>query len=242
MLAAIYTGLLSSDTSPSDVTPNCQTGNCTWPLYNSLGICSSVANITDAVTITCPNNTDIGYRCRYSTPGGAYLDPQAGRMMNLTAMGDLSSVAVLDVIAISPVTEQHVAYEASLKLCVQTLNSTVRDGQHTTTVTEQVIVPTDERQAFKGSTNTTINGTVFTVYTPSITAMRQSISELFSGFALYTVQETTTSTLTASVIWEKMFLNANGTLAESMNQHAIEDSLGGLATSLSNAYDLQPHP
>ncbi|KFY46556.1 hypothetical protein V494_00432 [Pseudogymnoascus sp. VKM F-4513 (FW-928)] len=246
MLAAIYSGLLNSDITLSDVTPNCQTGNCTWRLYSSLGVCASVANITSTVTVTCPDDTDSASVCRYSVPGGAYLNSQAGKMMNVTAMGDLSSVAVFDVIAISPVTDQYVAYEASLKLCVQTLNSTVRDGRHNTAITQQVIVPT--RQADRGSTNTTVNGTVFTVNNPSITAMRQSISELFSGDVLYTVQETHPSTLVAEVIWEKMFLNANGTLLEGMNQHGIENFIGSLARSISNAFrtpiignnDIQP--
>lgn len=232
MLAAIYSGLLNSDITLSDVTPQCQTGNCTWPLYNTLGICASVADITDTVTINCP---DEGFGCRYDTPGGAYLDSQFSKMMNLTAMGDLSPVAVFEVIAISPVTEQYVAYEASLKLCVQTMNSTVRDGQHNTTDVKQVIVPITRSE---GSTNTTVNGTVFTFHNPSIDAMRKSISELFSGEVHYTVQETTASTLAASVIWENLFLHANGTPLESMNQHGIETILGSLARSTSNAYDL----
>ncbi|KFY99696.1 hypothetical protein V498_00574 [Pseudogymnoascus sp. VKM F-4517 (FW-2822)] len=230
MLAAIYTGLLNSDITLSDVTPQCQTGNCTWPLYNTLGICSSVANITDTVTINCP---DEGFRCRYDTPGGAYLDSQISKVMNLTAMGDLSSVVVFEVIAISPFTEQYVAYEASLKLCVQTMNSTVRDGQHNTTAVKQVIVPITRSE---GYANTTVNGTVFTVHNPSIATMRQSLIELFSGDVQYTVQETTPSTLAASVIWDKLFLHTNGTLLDSINQHGIEAILGGLARSTSNAF------
>lgn len=232
MLAAIYTGLLNPDITLSDVTPQCQTGNCTWPLYDTLGICASVENITDTVTINCP---DEGFGCRYDTPGGAYLDSQISKVMNLTAMGDLSSVAVFEVIAISTFTEQYVAYEASLQLCVQTMNSTVRDGQHNTTAVKQVIVPITRSE---GYANTTVNGTVFTVHNPSIAAMRQSMAELFSGDVQFTVQQTTPSTLAASVIWDKLFLHTNGTPLDSINQHGMEAILGGLARSTSNAYDL----
>lgn len=31
---------------------SCPTGNCTWPIFSTLGICSSCANVTDE-TFTC---------------------------------------------------------------------------------------------------------------------------------------------------------------------------------------------
>lgn len=255
MLAATYTGMLKSDITLSDVTPDCQTGNCNWPLYDSLGVCASIANITNMVTVSCPGDEHGRLNCRYSVPGGAYLKDSDGQylmnltsisdvsLVNSTAMKDIASVVGFYVIAVSPVTYEYVAYEASLQLCAQTLNSTVRGGRHITTVVDQVVIPVHlEGSNPYTDTNTTINGTVFTISTPSTTALRDSIQMLFNGEVGYVVQETDASTLAVGVLWAALFLSANGTVAETTNQHGIENFLSSFAGSISNAYGLPLPP
>ena len=47
---AVKDGLLRDDISPSDVTGICPTGNCTWPDYQSLGVCSDVVDVSQRIT------------------------------------------------------------------------------------------------------------------------------------------------------------------------------------------------
>jgi hypothetical protein len=46
MKAAIYRGLFVP-TTPMEVLPTCETGNCTFPLFDSLAFCSKCNNVTD---------------------------------------------------------------------------------------------------------------------------------------------------------------------------------------------------
>jgi hypothetical protein len=52
--AAIMAGLLTSTNNGNqfNVQPLCATGNCSWPLYQSLAVCSSCADVTSNLTIT----------------------------------------------------------------------------------------------------------------------------------------------------------------------------------------------
>ena len=47
MKAAVLSGALNSKVNNATVVPDCPTGNCTWPQYQSLAVCSQCANITD---------------------------------------------------------------------------------------------------------------------------------------------------------------------------------------------------
>lgn len=46
VLSALYSGLSNSNSSLSDVSSSCSTGDCTWPIYPSLGICASVIDVS----------------------------------------------------------------------------------------------------------------------------------------------------------------------------------------------------
>ncbi|KFY10144.1 hypothetical protein V492_05157 [Pseudogymnoascus sp. VKM F-4246] len=247
MLAAIYNGILKSDITLSDVTPNCRTGNCSWPLYGSLGLCPSIANISSMVTVSCPADEDTN-RCRYSVPGGAYLhNTDSTHLMNMTSFGELSSVnstAMKDVssvmgfyvIALNPISYEYIAYEASLQLCVQTLNSTVRDGRHTTTAVGHVGVPVNGYGWDPLSDNTTtVNGTVFTFSNPSTEALSYSLQDVFNGDISYVTESTLSSTVAVGVIWEALFVSANNTVLDTPNPRGFEKFLSSFAASISNA-------
>lgn len=47
---AVKDGLLRKDISPSGVTGVCPTGNCTWPDYQSLGVCADVVDVSERIT------------------------------------------------------------------------------------------------------------------------------------------------------------------------------------------------
>lgn len=50
LFASSYTGLSNNSATLSAVVTNCNTGNCTWPPYPSLGICANVVDISDRLS------------------------------------------------------------------------------------------------------------------------------------------------------------------------------------------------
>ncbi|KUJ09624.1 uncharacterized protein LY89DRAFT_657053, partial [Mollisia scopiformis] len=89
MQQAVKMGLFNAaNESISASTPSCSSGNCTWPDFSSLGICSKVANVTSFLTVS-PLATNLSASIGYmvdnnvTLPNGAFL--QAGEMaMNIT--------------------------------------------------------------------------------------------------------------------------------------------------------------
>jgi hypothetical protein len=78
MKAAIYDGIFKPD-SVEDLVPVCNTGNCTFPLFDSLAFCSKCLNVTKDVVNNNPQsnpsaNTLNGVQnISYSLPGGAVV-------------------------------------------------------------------------------------------------------------------------------------------------------------------------
>jgi hypothetical protein len=86
MMGAIYSGLFYSATisreKSLDVVPSCPTGNCTYPIFQSLAICSSCQNLTHAVKKTCSEydleNLDRFNFCEFSLPNGLSINQTSG--------------------------------------------------------------------------------------------------------------------------------------------------------------------
>ncbi|KAF8856529.1 hypothetical protein BDZ45DRAFT_594092 [Acephala macrosclerotiorum] len=102
MQQAVMMGLFNAaNETITHTAPSCSTGNCTWPDFSSLGLCSKVANVTSFLNIiTVPGNmsASIGYvtDINVTLPNGAYL--QAGAMsMNITTLP-----STVDGISVSP--------------------------------------------------------------------------------------------------------------------------------------------
>ncbi|CAO1602441.1 hypothetical protein XANCAGTX0491_006050 [Xanthoria calcicola] len=70
MSVAIIDGLLRPGISPSDVTGSCVTGNCTWQDYQSMGVCSTITDVSSTITAKCRKRTTQFYPagCNYSVP------------------------------------------------------------------------------------------------------------------------------------------------------------------------------
>lgn len=162
MKSAIYTGLFlnDNDTIPSLV-PTCSTGNCTWPTYYTLGLCAQVADITNLLEHKC-TNTGVDKECNYTLPNGVSLSESDGQNMIIsTPPEDTSTISfpgpnvpILDFFIIN--TDLNVsgsnyghqntndrdiwsganALECSIRFCVQSVNTSVINGQHTTFQTE----------------------------------------------------------------------------------------------------------
>jgi hypothetical protein len=61
MVGAIFSGMFfgSGDTQETslDISPSCPTGNCTFPTFQSLAVCSSCEDLTHTIKRTCYNGT-----------------------------------------------------------------------------------------------------------------------------------------------------------------------------------------
>ncbi|OTB08529.1 hypothetical protein M426DRAFT_7841 [Hypoxylon sp. CI-4A] len=84
MKSAINNGVYDTNDQPQNdfaLTPQCATGNCTWPeTYHSLAVCSKCANTTSLIDKKCDDSGAFSY-CEYSLPNGMFFDGfQRGRM------------------------------------------------------------------------------------------------------------------------------------------------------------------
>lgn len=162
MKSAIYNGLFlnDNDTIPGLV-PTCSTGNCTWPTYYTLGLCAEVADITNLLEHKC-GSTDIGQECNYTLSNNVSLS--SGDMKNMiisplpedttTISFPGANVPILDFFIINTdlnasgsnygpqssndwdIYSGANAWECSVRFCVQSVNTSVTNGQHITTQTE----------------------------------------------------------------------------------------------------------
>ncbi|CZR66752.1 uncharacterized protein PAC_16653 [Phialocephala subalpina] len=92
-IGAFYSGLYTSasQTAPH-VAPICPTGNCTFPLYNSLGVCVQVANASDGMIYGC----DTGGQC--GQPSYCPAECRSTLSNGLSTMFDtILSIAPVDV-------------------------------------------------------------------------------------------------------------------------------------------------
>lgn len=67
MEAAINSAIIQTPADPSDVPGNCSSGNCTFPIYQTMGVCSTLDDITPTIVRNCHHeNTGASTRCFYS--------------------------------------------------------------------------------------------------------------------------------------------------------------------------------
>lgn len=134
---AIYTGLFQSASPHSNaVTMSCPTGNCTFNPYQSLGICTRCANITDKLSNSSESfGTLINYD--YKLPNGLHFQTAMNMVYLMNGTVDLPLLrvetggvpSILNFTAISAagygVPPSVSATECALYFCVNTFNSSV---------------------------------------------------------------------------------------------------------------------
>lgn len=166
MTAAIMNGLIDKNVSPSNVSGNCPTGNCTWEIYQSMGVCSNVADVSSTITSHCRDSTtqlDSG-GCNYSVPTiDRYPTVQGTNLTNadtlwigainvpydwvwfpgLNTLVQFFIIYAPDVgtwVTNDPTTDhtsELVALEVNLTLCLHTYNTTMTFGVTTTNLVSQ---------------------------------------------------------------------------------------------------------
>jgi hypothetical protein len=78
MKAAAYAGIVSPLDSTFNMTSFCPSGNCTWPAFQTLGVCSSCTNLTDHIKrqAIAPEYFDGGGPSNFYLPNGSNLTTQ----------------------------------------------------------------------------------------------------------------------------------------------------------------------
>lgn len=140
-LGALYAGIFQTQGPNSQsVMANCPTGNCTFPRYQSLGFCSSCANITDLLQPVKSSLSSLAAPDSYKLSNGLSLSTSYSMpsLMNSTAYRqllrlDTSGKAVISnftAIASSGLggSSGLSATECALYFCVHTYDAKVHEG------------------------------------------------------------------------------------------------------------------
>jgi hypothetical protein len=101
MKAAAYAGIVSPLDSTFNMTSSCPSGNCTWPPFQTLGVCSSCTNLTDQITRVPiePQHYDGGGPSNFHLPNGfnlttkETLESQGLTYMNVSTTAHMYSEA-----------------------------------------------------------------------------------------------------------------------------------------------------
>jgi hypothetical protein len=201
MKAAIQNGVLNieSNTTAFDVTPQCSTGNCTYPPFESLAMCYACADLTDKLTLTIssdrlsnlsalPNNLSLQSQWWISKEGLIQMT------VNNSATDQLESIAfkgygypLVDMFVIlAPYTNEigeipvgPYASECIIQWCVKQYTAGVKNGTFNETTTGKIWIFDSAGSSIVGLRD---NGTDFTVdYESGENAMIEYFGSLFSG-------------------------------------------------------------
>ncbi|KAE8448337.1 hypothetical protein EG329_009581 [Mollisiaceae sp. DMI_Dod_QoI] len=150
MKAAVYNGLFAESNPLAPLTVTCETGNCTWPAVNSLGVCSSCIDVTSMMSRYCadgqPNDGDFS-ACGWQLPNGAKLNASTD-VFSMTSLlpspyGILPYTTILQLFFMGteaqsgpPLNYNPWATQCTLEYCVQTLETAVVDGKLSQNVTK----------------------------------------------------------------------------------------------------------
>ncbi|KAI1139212.1 hypothetical protein F5Y05DRAFT_341383 [Hypoxylon sp. FL0543] len=95
MKSAINNGVYDTNDHPQNdfaLTPQCATGNCTWPeTYHSLAVCSKCANTTSLINKKCDDTSGF-ITCNYSLPNGMFFNGLNRGRLYMNASSELKTV------------------------------------------------------------------------------------------------------------------------------------------------------
>ncbi len=152
MEAAINSAIIQIPADPSEVAGNCSSGNCTFPIYETVGVCSKLNDITPMIVNNCHHeNTSTTLRCFYSVTELRVNPPWRRDNFSTDAppmtlwVGASDSTDDLDHISLvqfytiylpdrktydsrANITEELVALKGELDLCVISYQTTVANG------------------------------------------------------------------------------------------------------------------
>ena len=153
MKSAVYYGLFSESDSSANLRFNCPTGNCTWPVFTTLAVCSSCIDLMPYMTRYCSNgaseNGDVS-KCGWQLPQGALLNSSSD-VFSMTSktpstFGDMPYTDILRLIFMGteaqsgqPLNYNPWAKQCTLQYCLQTFDSSVVNGVLMENVTATIL-------------------------------------------------------------------------------------------------------
>lgn len=144
--ASFYNGMFNS-AQPSlfAVQPACPTGNCTWPRFSSIGVCSRCTDTSSAITQICIDEGAPQSRvniCYWTIPGGPFLS-HGQTVLNMTAFFPIQPIGFTPALPMEDTTLAHVqmlvntgsiaspqtyALTCQLYFCIKTYQSSIESG------------------------------------------------------------------------------------------------------------------
>lgn len=160
--SAVYNGLFAENGRPGAALKfECQTGNCTWPSFETLGVCHECVDLTPFMTKYCAQGEDSG-NCGWEVPQGGKLN-DSSVVFSMTplipdAKGDMPHSTILRLIFMGTEAKDQDAgnlnpwaQQCTLSACLQTLDSAVVNGALSENMTEsrinQTVVDTTRASA-----------------------------------------------------------------------------------------------
>ncbi|KAI9756988.1 MAG: hypothetical protein M4579_003646 [Chaenotheca gracillima] len=248
MKSAIYNGVYAGSTRLElGIPPSCATGNCTWPLFSSLAMCSECADITDTIQ-GCGEDKDGD--CEATLPHGRNrIQPIDISSMNISITTNASQSAkyaktnpapVLTLTQMLNLGGKITASECILYYCIQTYNASVTNGDLTQKVVKtwhnttgqhldstSIISVHNVSPVYQNSTLTppadpdfNIRGdTTYTISGITVTAFSSYLATLFNGTVH---RESLGSGIFSSDVIQALYTTP------------IADTMANLATSMTN--------
>lgn len=194
MKAAVYNGVFAiGNDADRNIQHDCPTGNCTWPEFSSLAVCSRCDNITSLVEKSC---NDSGCYM-LSLPKGPTLSGLGGQInASVTNISSSLNEIQASVFKFSSLISKRVtdpdaafAVECALWYCVQTYKSSVEDSiisQHTLRSWRNDSATLDQSSDLIYNVSgfnpdTPVNSTIFEVSHLAAEALNSFMSETFTG-------------------------------------------------------------
>ena len=143
--AAVWGGLFAADINPMPPY-NCPTGNCTWPEFSTLAVCSSCVSMTEFMQKDCNNDANSS-DCGWSLPNGAKLNGSDSVFSMTPAIpsinGDMSYSTIIKLTFMGTEAQnkattnqrtgsgivQPWAKQCTLQYCVQDMHTYVTNGR-----------------------------------------------------------------------------------------------------------------
>ncbi|RYO90226.1 hypothetical protein DL766_009935 [Monosporascus sp. MC13-8B] len=189
--SAVYNGLFAENGRPGAALAfECQSGNCTWDPYETLGVCSECHSLTEYMRQYCAPGTADDDDCGWQVPQGARLASRL-EVFGMTsyipaAGGDMPHATIMKLIFMGTEAQdgragelKPWARECSLSACLQTLETTVANGVLTEKVARAELNNTvvDIRDSGDGGKD---NGVYFTGSLDNSTAYLLGIEAMLS--------------------------------------------------------------
>jgi hypothetical protein len=234
MKAAAYSGLFDSSAAATraSVTAQCSTGNCTFPEYSSLAVCSKCVNVTHLVTPNQCTSSGLGTQCmNYTLSNNLLLQGSSGLFNSSTSAtpnvvvvdNPGSSLANLSIIlsqaSFSPRPEDVRAYDCAIYFCLQQYQTSFQNGvfkeqvrhEYASDVPYNIISPLDFNITAPPAFVAPNEQTNFSVSAVSFRAVGSYLGTLLDGSAGGSSGEASYTSDVINALYTSLSSSGNGT-------------------------------